>query len=229
MDAQALLVSLSMQHQFPHGQVFEIDDVDMEDAMRLEIQENQSFQAFDEAYNASVPHGMDLQPSLNNIGEGFSVVPLDFNDTPWTAGGLAYRSREPSLMTDQAPGCPYSVRQNSDDVPMLSDHASWVGSGLAYRSREPSVAATQLAKPPSNSPSNSPSNEDWEKIRPVFEKLYNTENRPLKEVRRMLQRDHGFHAKYCSPARPFHPSFTDSVIVIECLRHGSILGVFTRT
>ncbi|KAF7512262.1 hypothetical protein GJ744_001830 [Endocarpon pusillum] len=194
MGAQALLVPLSMQHQFPHGKVFDINHVDMEDPMPLEIQENQFFQAFDEAYNASLPHGTDLQPSLNNIGEGFNAVPLDFNDTAWTAGGPAYRSREPSLMADQAPGYPDSVGESSNNVPMLSDHASWVGSGLAYRSREPSMAAFQLAKPPINSSSNSPSNEDWEKIRPVFEKLYNTENRPLKEVRRMLQQDHGFHA-----------------------------------
>jgi hypothetical protein len=73
---------------------------------------------------------------------------------------------------------------------LLFEHNSpWNAAVLPYRSREPSVAApeaTELKRP---------SPQDWHNIRPVFTKLYSTEDRTLKDVRSIIERDHGFVAK----------------------------------
>jgi Clr5 domain len=82
------------------------------------------------------------------------------------------------------------LEENDDDQLPLFEHSSqWNAAILPYRSREPSVAApeaTELKRP---------SPQDWHNIRPVFTKLYSTEDRTLKDVRSILERDHGFVAK----------------------------------
>jgi len=76
-----------------------------------------------------------------------------------------------------------------DQLPMLEYNSPWNAVTLPYRSREPSVAApepTELKRP---------SAQDWHNIQPLFTKLYSTEDRTLKDVKRILERDHGFVAK----------------------------------
>lgn len=64
----------------------------------------------------------------------------------------------------------------------------WEPISLPYRSREPSVIAPETLKYPSA--------EEWDKIKPVFTKLYSRENRTLKEVKVMLEKNHDFIATY---------------------------------
>jgi hypothetical protein len=68
------------------------------------------------------------------------------------------------------------------------DPAQWNAPDLAYRPREPSV----IARPEPRHPSR----EEWEEIRPIFTKLYITENRTLEDVRSILDEQYGFVAKY---------------------------------
>ena len=75
-----------------------------------------------------------------------------------------------------------------NDLPIFQPHHPWEATGLAYRSREPSVL---VLRPPKH-----PSTEDWNRIRPIFTKLYSKENKTLKEVKAILEREHDFFATY---------------------------------
>ncbi len=75
-----------------------------------------------------------------------------------------------------------------NDLSIFRPHDPWEATGLAYRSREPSVLVPQ---PPKH-----PSTEDWNRIKPIFTKLYSKENKTLKEVKAILEREHGFYATY---------------------------------
>lgn len=59
---------------------------------------------------------------------------------------------------------------------------------LPYRSREPSVATSFVSQP------RYPTPEKWASIRPVFTKLYITEDKTLNEVKAILERQHKFSA-----------------------------------
>jgi Clr5 domain len=73
--------------------------------------------------------------------------------------------------------------------PMYQNNSPWNPAILPYRSREPSVAS------PETTESKHPSPQDWDNIRPIFTKLYSTEDRKLKDVKSILERNHGFVAK----------------------------------
>jgi Clr5 domain len=77
-----------------------------------------------------------------------------------------------------------------NQLPMFEQNSPWNIASLPYRSREPSVPAPEPSK------LKRPSPQDWHNIRPVFTKLYSTEDKTLKDVKSILERDHGFVAKY---------------------------------
>jgi Clr5 domain len=77
---------------------------------------------------------------------------------------------------------------NFDPLAEFFDPAQWNPPDLAYRPREPSV----IVRPEPRHPSR----EEWERIRPIFTKLYITENRTLEDVRSILEKQYGFVAKY---------------------------------
>lgn len=58
--------------------------------------------------------------------------------------------------------------------------------GLAYRSREPSVVPVRQEKYPTK--------EEWQDIKPIFTKLFINEDKPLNEVKAILERDRNFVA-----------------------------------
>jgi Clr5 domain len=89
-----------------------------------------------------------------------------------------------SLQQDFAPS--QFMEEDFNDIPMLRDQGPWHSVDLAYRSHEPSVVAPE---PPKH-----PTAQDWDNIKPVFTKLYSVENRALKEVKNVLERDYGFVA-----------------------------------
>jgi Clr5 domain len=68
------------------------------------------------------------------------------------------------------------------------NHVAWPSPTLAYRSR-----STGFIEP---EPVKNPNNQDWEDIRPIFTRLYSTENKWLKDVQDILSREHGFVATY---------------------------------
>ena len=81
------------------------------------------------------------------------------------------------------------LEDDYNQLPLFGNNSPWNVAILPYRSREPSVAApepTELKRP---------SPQDWHNIRPLFTKLYSKEDRTLKDVKSMLERDHGFVAK----------------------------------
>jgi hypothetical protein len=82
-----------------------------------------------------------------------------------------------------------------DPFPEFFDPAQWNAPDLAYRPCEPSV----IPRPEPRHPSR----EEWEEIRPIFTKLYITENRTLEDVRSILDRQYGFVAKYLSSTSCF--------------------------
>jgi len=100
-------------------------------------------------------------------------------------------------MEAQVPSAPFFLPQGFDvdhspeeeeynELPIARDHLPWNVIGLPPRSREPSVVALE---PPKH-----PTVEDWDKIKPVFTKLYRTENKPLKDVQSIIEQHHGFVA-----------------------------------
>lgn len=128
-------------------------------------------------------------------------------------------------MESQWPSTPFSMQQGFDlshELPLFGPHASWNTVDLAYRSREPSVIATE--------PPKYPNHEDWESIRPVFTKLYSSENRSLKEAKRTLERDHGFIATY-GPMRQLLISLAADffVTVNACTKLEQKPGTYAKT
>jgi Clr5 domain len=107
------------------------------------------------------------------------------------------------------------------ELPIFQNHASWAASGLAYRSREPSILVPE--------PPRYPSIEEWDRIRPIVTKLYSKENRTLKKVKSMLERDHGFVATYRAHRQSLLTHADDySTIGSACTRSESTSGIFAR-
>lgn len=133
-----------------------------------------------------------------------------------------------------APFAPFSTDQglvlsdfmevDYNELLNFREPALWNTTDLVYRSREPSVVAptehpewpehpehqqhqqyqqqAEPSEPPE--PQRYPSAEDWKKIRPVFTNLYSTEDKTLKDVKEIIERDHGFVATYVPIIVPSH-------------------------
>ena len=174
MEAQAPFAATALQPQFPQGRILNILDDDFNDLLQCGFRQGQVFDIFE---------GDPKDPMHHQFQQG-QVFDI-FDRDPKYPTHLEIPQGQVYEMSDE----------NFNGVSTFPEHIPWEATGLAYRSRDPSVVA-------STGPLKYPSIADWEKIRPVFTKLYSTENRPLKDVKRMLEREHSFVATYS----PWHQS-----------------------
>lgn len=144
----------TMHYQLRQGQVFDVFDGDPKDPVHHQFQPGQVFEMSDEGFDDDSMF-LDTDPIHHQI--------------------------QPSQVFETS-----DEDCNGDSI--ILGNVPWEAAGLAYQSRQPSVVATE---PPKH-----PSTRDWERIRPVFTRLYSTENRPLKDVKRILEQDHRFVARY---------------------------------
>lgn len=124
-------------------------------------------------------------------------------------------------MEAQVYSAPFPMQQGFDlnqfmgddfhELPTFQNSTTWNVTNLAYPSREPSVVALE--------PPKYPTAQEWDKIKPVFTKLYRTENRPLREVKDILERNHGFVATYGHPSVAYSP-FADFLTTVSVCTKG---------
>ncbi|KAF7508934.1 hypothetical protein GJ744_008490 [Endocarpon pusillum] len=160
-----------------------------------------------EAPGSSAPCSTHERPALSNLPlDDYKTLPYEVYNEASKASNWAFQSREQNVVAPEQASVPShhdwhnvepafmqqaldlnQLHQNAHDTfDSLPDAPSWNETTLVYRSREPSVIAAERPKYPSA--------QDWENIKPIFTKLYSTENRTLKDVKAILEKDHGFVA-----------------------------------
>ena len=160
-----------------------------------------------EAPGSSAPFSTHQGLALSHLpGIDYNNLPYEVYNETSKASNWASQSCEQSVVAPERPSVPdhhdwpnvkpvfmrqeldlNQLRQNSHStLNSWPDVRSWNDTTLVHRSREQSVIAAERPKHPSA--------QDWENIKPIFTKLYSTENRALKEVKTILEEDHSFVA-----------------------------------
>ncbi|ERF72318.1 hypothetical protein EPUS_02205 [Endocarpon pusillum Z07020] len=160
-----------------------------------------------EVAGPSAPCSTHERLALSNLPlDDYNTLSCKVYNETLKASNWALQSRKQNVVAPEQPSVPNhhdwhnvepafiqqelnlnQLHQNAHDtVDSLPDAQSWNESTLVYRSREPSVIAAERPKYPST--------QDWENIKPIFTKLYSTDNRALKDVKTILEKNYDFVA-----------------------------------
>lgn len=172
MESHAKQTRFALQPGLQQDQVFEIFDGDFGEVLQNGFPRDQVFDSLHSDPNSLVRH----EPKQ---GEVFEMLDGNISD-------LIQRESQHDHTFDISHG-------DINRTIGYADHVPWEASGLVYRLCEPSFLASQAPK--------NPNDQEWRDIKPVFERLYSTENRTLKDVRTILERDRGFVARYNPSAK----------------------------
>lgn len=172
MESHVKQSQFALQPRFQQVQVFEIIEGDSGEVLQNGFPQDQVFYSHHSNLNDFVRH----EPKQRQVFE--------------TLDGSIGNSMQRECQHDHTFDISHS---DINETTASTDHVPREASGLVYRSREPSLLASQATQHPND--------QEWQDIKPVFERIYNTENRTLKDVKTILERDHGFVARYNSSTK----------------------------